>query len=157
MSPLLLLWYARDKLERVEAAAAIPTEPNTALQSRICPPRASRVVIPNGPYPPAVPGFVTPDMEMVLSVPAVHVNPLTTTTYPEDEPSRDAPVGMVTVGVPTVKPVGKVISATPAVRAVSALKLKETVTLWLTLFLLSSIELFIHPTIGCLMRPDVSD
>jgi hypothetical protein len=41
--------YARAKLEIVEAAAAIPTEPNTALQSTICPVRLWRVVIPNGP------------------------------------------------------------------------------------------------------------
>jgi hypothetical protein len=39
-----------------------------------------------------------------------------------------APVGVDTTAADTEKPVGKVISATPAVRAVSALKLKVTST-----------------------------
>jgi len=49
IAPELPEAYARDKLERVEAAAAIPTEPYIALVSTICPVRWWRVVIPNGP------------------------------------------------------------------------------------------------------------
>jgi len=65
---------------------------------------------------------VTAPIVIVLSVPAAQVRPSIVRTCPLIV--RVAPVGAVTVAADTVKPVGKVISATPAERAVSALKLK---------------------------------
>jgi hypothetical protein len=80
---------------------------------------------------------------MVLSVPAVQVRFEIVTVCPLIV--LVAPVGAVTVALDTVKPVGKVISATPAVIAVSALKLKVAETPeTLRLFWLSSIQLLTH-------------
>ena len=69
---------------------------------------------------------MTAPITIVLSEPAVQVRFETTRVCPLIV--RVAPVGAVTVAPDTVKPVGKEISATPAVRAVSALKVKVAET-----------------------------
>ena len=92
----------------------------------------------------------------MLSVFEDHVRLVTRTTLLEIV-VRLAVLGEVTVAPEIVNPEGNVISATPAVRALSALNCKVTETpLLLRLLTLSSIALLTQLVAGCVIRPGCS-